>query len=317
MQDISSRNVNVRILRKFDLNALLVLHALLETQSVSKTAQLMHVGQPAISHILKRLREQTSDPLLIRQGRTYLLSAYAESLRLPLADCLMQAQDLIATPAPFDPANASGEFHLSMPDLVEVALLPDLVEQLQAEAPGLLLRVEATAPDDLEEALAKGRIDATIGYFPHQRRNLVRESLFSARICCFYHPAQLQLSAPLDARTIANHLHITAHYAGSGNSLIDAWFKQKNLTRRVIASTGSFQPITTLLARLPAIALLPEVMGHLLGKELVSVPIDDGNLRLPIDLAWHPRNNLDPLHTYLRRKLREVAGKLAPPGEVA
>lgn len=313
MADITLRNINIRALRRFDLNTLLVLHALLETQSVSRTAELLHLGQPAISHVLKRLREQTGDPLLIREGRSYLLSRYAESLRVPLADCLNQAQMLIAAPMLFDPALAQGEFHLSMPDLVEVALLPDLVEQLQSEAPGLLLRVEATAPDDIEDALAKGRIDATIGHFPHQRRSMVRARLFSARICCFYHPDQIRLQEPVDAEMLAQHLHITAHYAGSGNSLVDTWFKQRNLSRRVLASTGSFQPITALLARLPAIALLPEVMGHLLGQELRSVPLDDGSLQLPIDLAWHPRNNQDPLHSYLRSKLLEIASKLAPP----
>lgn len=312
MSDISAGNVNVRVLRKFDLNTLLVLHTLLETQSVSQTALRMHVGQPAISHILKRLREQTADPLLIRQGRAYLLSAYAESLRQPLSDCLMQAQNLIATPAPFIPANASGEFHLAMPDLVEVALLPDLVKQIQREAPGLLLRVVATAPDDLEEALAKGRIDATIGHFPRPYASLVREHLFSARISCFFHPAQLQFSAPLDAKTIADHLHVSAHYAGSGSSLIDAWFKRQNLTRRVIVSTGSFLPITPLLSQLPAIALLPEVISHLLGDTLRSVPVNDDQLTLDIDLVWHPRNTLDPQHAYLRKKLRDVATRWVP-----
>lgn len=312
MQEITESNVNIRGLRKFDLNTLLVLHTLLETRSVSQTAARLHVGQPAISHTLKRLRERTSDPLLIRQGRSYLLSAYAESLRQPLTDCLLQAQSLIAAPAPFAPAHASGEFHLAMPDLVELALLPELVRQLQHEAPGLQLRVVAAAPDALEEALAKGRIDATIGHFPRPQPNLVRERLFSARISCFFHPAQLQFSAPLEARAIADHLHVSAHYAGSGSSLIDAWFKQQKLTRHVVVSTGSFLPIATLLSQLPAIAMLPEVVSPLLGDTLSSVPVNDAQLSLDIDLVWHPRNTLAPQHAYLRQKLREAASRWKP-----
>lgn len=312
MQDITLSNINVRALRKFDLNTLLALHTLLETQSVSQTAQRLHLGQPAISHILKRLREHTQDPLLIRQGRGYLLSAYAESLRQPLADCLALAQDLINPSTLFDPAAANGEIHLSMPDLVEVALLPELVEQLRREAPNLLLRIESTAPDDLEDAISNGRIDATIGYFPRPRSSLMHEHLFSAGICCFYHPAQLQLAAPLSASELAALPHITAHYAGTGNSIVDGWFRKQGLARRILVSTGSFQPITPLLARTPAIALLPEVMARLLGDELCAIPLTDPALTLPIDLAWHPRNNLDPLHSYLRQKLREIARKLAP-----
>lgn len=315
MSGISASNINTRLLRKFDLNTLLVLHTLLETKSVSQTAQQLHLGQPAISHVLKRLREHLADPLLLRQGRQYLLSSHAEALRAPLADCLLKAQALIAPPREFDPAQAEAELSLSMPDLVEMLLLPELMSCLAEEAPGLRLRIESTMPDELEDAFASGRIDAALGYFPIATPHLARQRLFSTGIRCFYHPERLQLAEPLDAARLAAIPHISTRYAGVGGGLVDAWFQKQGLARRIVVSTASFQPIAALLAKQPAIVFLPDMMASLLGQELASQPFPDPGLRLPIDLAWHPRHSHDPLHAFLRQKLLAVAAQLAPDGK--
>ena len=310
MSDISNTNINTRLLRKFDLNTLLVLHTLLETRSVSETARALHLGQPAISHVLKRLREHLADPLLLRQGRQYLLSSHAEALRAPLADCLIKAQALIAPPREFDPAQAEAELSLSMPDLVEMVLLPELIDSLMKDAPGLRLRIESTMPDELEDSFASGRIDAALGYFPIATPHLARQRLFSTGIRCFYHPERLQLTEPLDATTLAAIPHISTRYAGVGGGLVDAWFQKQGLARHVIVSTASFQPIATLLAKQPAIVFLPDMMEALLGPELASLPFPDPTLRLPIELAWHPRHSHDPLHAFLRQKLVEITMRM-------
>ncbi|MEI8633520.1 LysR family transcriptional regulator [Vibrio sp. PP-XX7] len=59
-------------LEKLDLNLLVVLESLLETQSVSQTAQELNVSQPTISAALKRLRAYFDDELLIPAGRVMM-----------------------------------------------------------------------------------------------------------------------------------------------------------------------------------------------------------------------------------------------------
>ena len=304
---ISMRNINLHALRRFDLNTLLTLHGLLETCSVSKTAELMCLGQPAISHVLKRLREQIGDPLIVRRGQGYQLSPHAESIREELAECLSRIAKMISPPAPFDPSSAHSEVHLSMPDLAELVLLPELTRRLQSEAPGILLRVESTIPDNLEEALNQSRVDAAIGYLPMRYTGIVREHLFRTRICCVYNPQCLTLKAPVCMEALAGVPHLTTQYPGAANSVIDHWLRKRGLSRRVLVSTGSFQSLMSLLETTPGVALLPEAIVRIAGEPLCVVPLADPDLYLTIDLVWHPRNNLNPLLVYLRDMLREIS----------
>ena len=63
-----------------DLNLLVALDALLTERNVTRAAERMSLGQPAMSAALARLRKQFGDPLLVREGRSYGLTTLAESL---------------------------------------------------------------------------------------------------------------------------------------------------------------------------------------------------------------------------------------------
>ena len=54
--------------RKIDLNLLIAFAVLYREQSVSAAADKLHLGQPAVSGVLSRLRTLFDDPLFIRSG---------------------------------------------------------------------------------------------------------------------------------------------------------------------------------------------------------------------------------------------------------
>ncbi|MEO1339223.1 MAG: LysR family transcriptional regulator, partial [Myxococcota bacterium] len=56
-------------LSSVDLNLLVVLNALLETQSIKAAATRLSLSPSATSHALGRLRDQFDDQLLIRAGK--------------------------------------------------------------------------------------------------------------------------------------------------------------------------------------------------------------------------------------------------------
>lgn len=56
--------------RRLDLNLLLAFESLIAERSVTRAAERMSVGQPAMSASLARLRAFFSDPLLVRDGRS-------------------------------------------------------------------------------------------------------------------------------------------------------------------------------------------------------------------------------------------------------
>lgn len=78
----------------------------------------------------------------------------------------------------FDPAAAEGVLRLSALDAEQTALVPQLLVQLRATAPGLQLSVISLKRHDMPEALAAGQIGIAIGVFPGIGAPLVSEPLY-------------------------------------------------------------------------------------------------------------------------------------------
>ncbi|WP_158253649.1 LysR family transcriptional regulator [Chromobacterium alticapitis] len=288
-------------LRRLDLNSLAALHALLSTRSVSLSAERLCLGQPAVSHILKRLREQCGDPLLCRDGRRMALTPYAEALLPRLEAWLAQAQDLLA-PQPFDPLRLEGAYRLAMPDLLEAALLPSLIEALQAQAPRLCLQVLAMPASEVPAALDERRIDGAVGHFPQLPERLSRRALFQSRFVCVHHADRLTLPARLDAAQLAEPPHLYTSYIGNDASMVDDYLRARGCERRVIASTASLLAIPLLLERLPAVAVLPELITPVLRRGdggLRWGRLDDAELAITVEHAWHPRRDADPARIFM------------------
>ncbi|HBJ70656.1 MAG TPA: LysR family transcriptional regulator, partial [Alcaligenes faecalis] len=55
-----------KLREQLDLHLLRVLQSLLKEHSVSRTAIRLGMSQPAVSNALRRLREITGDPILLR-----------------------------------------------------------------------------------------------------------------------------------------------------------------------------------------------------------------------------------------------------------
>ena len=81
-------------LRSFDINLLVAFDALMLTRSVTQTAEQLHVSQSAVSHMLSRLRQALSDPLLVKHGNRMLATARAEALHAGVRDGLALRSDI-------------------------------------------------------------------------------------------------------------------------------------------------------------------------------------------------------------------------------
>jgi DNA-binding transcriptional LysR family regulator len=309
-------NINGARLRRLDLNNLVVLHTLLQTRNVSQSAELLFIGQPAVSHILKRLREHFGDELLYRYGRHMALTPLAQRLKQPLQDWLGEAQQMISQPDRFDPLQAEATLKLAMPDLLEATLLPAVLARLQTEAPGLAMSIAAMPAQEVKAALEEGRIEAAVGYFPALPGAIRREPLFSSRFLCVYQRAQFSLPENLDLQALAALPHVSTTYTGNGFSIIDDRLAVSGCRRRIVAAGASLLAIPSLLEQIAAVAVLPDTVHAILAQHhpaLTSARIDDAELEIPIELVWHPRLDHDPLQRFARSLLAREATRLFAP----
>ncbi|HCE6793243.1 TPA: multidrug efflux system transcriptional regulator MexT, partial [Pseudomonas aeruginosa] len=96
--------MNRNDLRRVDLNLLIVFETLMHERSVTRAAEKLFLGQPAISAALSRLRTLFDDPLFVRTGRSMEPTARAQEIFAHLSPALDSISTAMSRASEFDPA---------------------------------------------------------------------------------------------------------------------------------------------------------------------------------------------------------------------
>lgn len=144
-----------------DLNLLVAFDALMETRSVSRSAERLNLSQPAMSAALSRLREFFDDELLVLQGKRMHPTAFADDLMPQVRASLQGVATMLAKSPHFDPATSQRTFRIVTSDYMLASLIVPLLARLAEEAPGV--RIECQLPHPLiAHELDEGQIDVMI-----------------------------------------------------------------------------------------------------------------------------------------------------------
>ena len=166
-------------LAKVDLNLLVVLHALLETGSVTRAAERLGSSQPAVSRALAKLRRLFGDRLMVKAASGMTPTLRAEAMREPLATLLGGVETFLHKPK-FDPASTDRVFRIATTDYGALAILPNIAARFAREASNAAIEVVGFSRD-VFRMLADGQVDFVLyadnpvaGSF--RARELFRES---------------------------------------------------------------------------------------------------------------------------------------------
>ncbi|MGY8831970.1 MAG: LysR family transcriptional regulator, partial [Pseudomonadales bacterium] len=121
--------MNRNDLRRVDLNLLIVFETLMHERSVTRAAEKLFLGQPAISAALARLRSLFDDPLFVRTGRSMEPTARAMEIAALLSPALDSISTAVSRAADFHPATSTAVFRIGLSDDVEFGLLPPLIKR--------------------------------------------------------------------------------------------------------------------------------------------------------------------------------------------
>src|SRR5690242_14451519 len=111
-----------------------------------------------MSTALSKLRRHYDDPLLVREGKDWVLTPLAESLRQPVQTAVDGARGLLSLPVSFDPAEIDMTITICASDYMTNVLLTRAFETLTDEAPKARVRWE-WPQRDLTEMLRLGLVD--------------------------------------------------------------------------------------------------------------------------------------------------------------
>lgn len=296
--------------RKIDLNLLIAFAVLFREQSVSLAADKLHLGQPAVSGSLARLREMFDDPLFIRSGHRMQPTARATELHSELMPLLEQLQSALFQQAQFNPANAKATVTIGMTDWVEMWLMPQLLPVLREEAPGVRLNVVASDPFTDSQRLEGGELDMIISVANQSARWMEREQLSAMEFVTLWNPTQLQLEAPLSAETYAAQQHVLVSYREASSSHIDTLLARQGLKREISYTTPHFSALPGLLSMMPVLATVPQGLCESWQKTwgLRSSPVPLEMVPFDVALLWHQRHNSDAALMWVRGFIKRLVG---------
>nr|WP_278003345.1 LysR family transcriptional regulator [Nodosilinea sp. TSF1-S3] len=296
-----------------DLNLLVAFEALYAEGSVTGAAQRIHIGQPAMSAALGRLRSLFADDLFVRVGREMRPTAKADAIAPQIAAALATIRAALDAPPAFDPATSRRVFTLATSDYFASQLLPRLLAVLIHEAPHIDLRVVAVEKDSLVELLEGNSADVALGTFSALPGHILAKTLFTVGfvgVCRRHHPALAGGNISLQQFVAFPHALFTLRRDATG--FVDEVLAEQGLQRRIGLTVPYWFALPTAIAASDLLAAIPSSLGEHFTRYYPVVCFDIP-LALPswgVALAWSKLNDSDPANLWLRQTIRDVCQDL-------
>ena len=289
-------------LKDIDLNLLVIFNQLLTERKVSKVAENLGLGQPAVSNALARLRKLFGDELFLRTSSGMQPTPFADQLAESIGYALGMIHGAVNARNSFDPASSKRSFSIGMTDIGEIYFLPLLMKRLQQVAPSVSISTVRNTAINLKDAMEAGHIDLAIGLLPQLKAGFFQRRLFSQQYMCMFRKGH-----PLDKGKIlqseffaADHVAIVS--AGTGHGQVDEILDNSSPQRRVKLKVPHFVAVGHILQSTDLVATVPERLAERMAKpfNLKYLPHPVKLPQIAINLFWHAKYHKDPANQWLR-----------------
>ncbi len=299
-----------------DMNLLTALDVLLSEQSVTGAARRLNLSHSAMSRTLSRLRDVTGDALLVRAGRNMVLTPYAESIRVQTKQTVFDALAILQPDLhSLNLTHLERTFTLRANDGFIDAFAAPLIAYVGQHAPHVRLCF-LPKPEKSSAALREGQVDLEIGVVANMGPEIRTKALFRDRFVAVV--SKQHSLAKLSALSLEQYVsasHIVASRRGEFGGPVDIALKALGLQRHIAATVPSFPAAlaiahgSDLMALVPRSFLIHESLGEA-NARFVAFELPVETPALTVSQMWHPRQQGDAAHRWLREALETVCQQL-------
>ncbi|BAZ37630.1 transcriptional regulator LysR family protein [Calothrix sp. NIES-4101] len=302
-------------LATIDLNLLVAFEALLEHRSVTKAAQQLQIGQPAMSASLNRLRILFADELFVRLGRQMQPTSKAQAIAPGILAALAQIRQTVTFNQSFEPNSSNHRFTIGSSDYTSFVLVPPLLEFCHQTAPSLNLQMIEFKKDCVGELLEQGVIDVALGVFPEPPRKTQWEPIFAERfvgIARQGHPDLQQGTMSLEKFTQLSHALTTLRQDTTGE--IDKVLSQQNLQRRIALTTPHMLILPFAIAKSDLVVAIPQRIALCLSQvcnlTIFELPVKTEPWM--VSILWSVIREQDEANRWLRQTIKTICQHIPP-----
>ncbi|RJG01907.1 LysR family transcriptional regulator [Noviherbaspirillum sedimenti] len=295
-------------INKLDLNLLRVFDAVYRERSLSRAASRLGISQPGISQALNRLRQNTGDPLFVRQTHGVAATSYSDAIAQPIQRALEGLQEALQAQTALDIRQTDRRLRIAMSDYSESLILAPLIRMVDEQAPKLQIRV---VPDDrvnLHTAMNDGELDLIIGAIPPLNEQYRHQDLCTEEFVCIVRRGHPTIQGQLSLEQYKQARHVGLAVRAAQLSKIDQACQPHGFQRQIHVVVPNFLALPFIIAATDGVATMPRRLLRLvpphLGLQVLAPP-----LALPTPTVrqyWPERNHQDMVCRWIREQIHKI-----------
>lgn len=164
----------------YTLNQLQIFQKVVETQSVTKAAEELHLTQPAVSIQLKNLQDQFDIPLTEVVGRKIYITDFGKEIAKSAEQILEQVNAINYKTLAYK-GQLSGKLKISVVSTGKY-VLPFFLSNFMDKNPGVQLEMDVTNKSKVLESLEKNEIDFALVSILPNNLNIEKIDLLSNKL---------------------------------------------------------------------------------------------------------------------------------------
>jgi DNA-binding transcriptional LysR family regulator len=301
-------------MKNLDLNLLPQLQVLLELRNVSRAAERLQLSQPATSAAMARLRRHFDDELLVRNGRKYDLTPFAQAL-VPLVDeAMLHIQRATRVRSGFDAATSEREFIIAASDYAAALIVGPLRGILREEAAGVSVDFVPTAKSGIQGQMADySKIDLLVGPMGYDMQGATKQLFRDSFVAILAAGSPLLQQPRLSLEDLTTVPHAVGYFGEGVSTPADKLFESRGMQRHVAAVVAGFLSLPLLVEGTDLVALVPRMLASRAqrGAGIAVLEFEeDAEASLVEAMYWHPSQTEDPASVWLRSVVQRSCSRL-------
>ncbi|WP_248797346.1 LysR family transcriptional regulator [Pseudomonas sp. MWU13-2105] len=303
--------LNSNLLRKLDMQDLMVFVAVYEQSSVTEVSEILCVSQSTVSYCLKKLRTSFEDELFIHTRNTMWPTSKATSMYSHVVNIIKNINLCHSGANAFEPSEQEITFNICAPEYFELLILPALLKSFIKSHLPIIVNAHKFHKDVPVDELADGRIDLVIcagPNFHHDAKHFKSKILLDDDLVCVVDKHFTPPENKFSLETLVARQHIFPTPWTSDTNMVDGWLGKQGYTRQIVARTNSYVAALEMVSGTDRVLMLPRRLQRRICDETKFAACQPpvGLPGFTIDMLWDRKAEQNSANTWLREQIAKI-----------
>lgn len=304
---------------KFNTDVLFFFKTLMETGSITKTAEKLNISQASASRQLAHLRKLFKDDLFIRMHYGMKPTERAESL-FPQVVATLFDLDLLLQPAKFNPESLNGLIRIGALDNGVFVILSKVINDVVLKSPQLCIEITPIT-ETLFSQIENGFLDMAVYSDSLLPADFHQADLFEESLSVVVHKSHplayyAKVGRIPPVQEIAKYRRVVISLRGGKTGHVLTTTPFEDIAQEDVIWVPYFTSVPFLLKGSRLTSVIPTRLARYFAKtaELVIVPSPNPAKTYNVRLIWHHRVHNNPTNRWIRQQILHFAKHIESSG---